>query len=70
MFGNHTMGQKRDSTVSLLVLTQPCAPVGTDGTDGILTLSFAYLASYLGYEQLEKEAISLVQKIRPMELVY
>lgn len=50
MLGNQTMGQKRDSTLSLLVLTQSCAPVGTDCH---LTLPFAYLTSYLDYEQLE-----------------
>ena len=65
MLGNQTMGQKRDSTLSLLVLTQPCVPVGTDCH---LTLSFAYLASYLEEEQLETGVISLEQIVRPTEL--
>lgn len=48
MLVNQMMGQKRDSTLSLLVLTQSCA---LDGTDCHLTPSFAYFTSYLNDEQ-------------------
>lgn len=40
ILGNQTMGQRKDATLSLLVLTRPCALVDTDWS---LTLSFTHL---------------------------